>query len=187
MIGLLGTLISGGVTGLLGTALTSILGYFKQKEENKMKIALEESRRKTMTLQANIDLKLAEAKIRGQIDIEETKQDGEVRTASYANDHAAYATGSKAKNSFLFVLVDFLRGIIRPGLTIYLIVLTTLTYLKADDLVRLAGVDTLKTADAVAMVKEINATILYLTVVCVSWYFGNRSVEKHDSKFRRVK
>jgi len=187
MLALLGTLISGGVTGLLGTALTSVLGYFKQKEANKQKLALEDSKRETMKLQANIDLKLAEAKIRGQIDTETIKHDGEVRQASYDNDHAAYATGGKAKNSMLFILVDFLRGIIRPGLTIYLIVLTTLTYLKADDIIRLAGIDTLKVADAVAMVKEINATILYLTVVCVSWYFGNRSVEKHDATFRSLK
>jgi len=187
MLSILTTLIGGGVTGLLGTAITSVLGYFKQKEENKMALALEDSRRKTLTLQANINLKMAEAKVRGAIDLEEIRQEGEARITSYENDKAAYATGDTAKNSFLFILVDFLRGIIRPGLTIYLIVLTTLTYLKADALVNAIGVDILNVDDAIAMVKEINATILYLTVVCVSWYFGNRSVEKHDAKFRGVK
>jgi len=181
MLSILGSLVSGGLTGILGTALTGILSYFKRKEENKLTIALKKEERETMKLKSDLDLKkislLSETKLAG---IQE-QQAAAIKKESYANDKATYAS-SRARDSKWLVFVDFLRGIIRPTLTIYLIILTTFVYMEASDIVSAIGYERFEAAKAIAIVEEITATILYLTTTCVSWYFGNRSLEKHDLK-----
>jgi hypothetical protein len=80
---------------------------------------------------------------------------------------------------FLLVLLDFLRGVVRPGLTVYLCAITTLIYVEARAI--MAGVS-FATADAMRVHDLIVNTIMYLTTTCVLWWFGTRNSQKPPGK-----
>jgi hypothetical protein len=80
---------------------------------------------------------------------------------------------------FMLVLLDFVRGIVRPGLTIYLCAITTLIYVEARTI--MAGVS-FATADAMRVHDLIVNTIMYLTTTCVLWWFGTRNSQKPPGK-----
>jgi len=99
--------------------------------------------------------------------------------ASYRMEPKQYSAKVKtgAVTGFMLVLLDFLRGIIRPGLTVYLCAITTIIYLDAKSVLQnIQGV--LSAADALNLVQTIVATILYLTTTCVLWWFGTRNKSK---------
>jgi hypothetical protein len=76
---------------------------------------------------------------------------------------------------WLLIALDFIRGIVRPGLTVYLCVLTSLIYLHAKNLIT---ENMLSAAQAVDLLKLIIGTVLYLTTTCVLWWFGTRNKQR---------
>jgi len=70
------------------------------------------------------------------------------------------------------VIIDFIRGIVRPGLTVYLCALTTMIYVQARELL---GKEDMTLASAIELEKLIVQTILYLTTTCILWWFGTRN------------
>ncbi len=72
------------------------------------------------------------------------------------------------------MILDFIRGSIRPGLTIYLCVLTTLIYVQTRTLIGTA----MPPDQAAAIVKEIISTVLYLCSTTVCWWFAIRGGRK---------
>jgi hypothetical protein len=75
------------------------------------------------------------------------------------------------KQEWLFVIIDAIRAMVRPGLTIYLCAVTTLMYLQAKKLMGNAMLP----EQAALVLKEIINTVLYLTTTCVLFWFGTRS------------
>lgn len=75
------------------------------------------------------------------------------------------------------VALDVLRGVIRPGLTVYLCAITTLVYLEARGILAAAGAS-LNPTQALAVHDLIVSTILYLTTTTVLWWFGTRNSER---------
>jgi hypothetical protein len=71
------------------------------------------------------------------------------------------------------VLVDALRGIVRPGLTVYLCAITTLIYSDAQLLLNKA--QGMTATEALDLTKMVVGTVLYLTTTCVLWWFGTRN------------
>ncbi len=83
--------------------------------------------------------------------------------------------------SFMLVVLDFIRGLVRPGLTIYLCAITTMMYLEAK--VIMAGVGALISAEqAITVHNIIVTTVLYLTTTCVLWWFGTRNSQKPPTR-----
>ena len=104
-----------------------------------------------------------------------TEADARSLVASYDNDRAAYLDPSAQKTSkfarTMFTIVDSVRGLIRPILTLYMVVLATMMFVWAQ---RLAGDKAITPDAAVQLIGQIVATILYLTTACVLWWFGSR-------------
>lgn len=75
--------------------------------------------------------------------------------------------------AILMFVLDWVRGACRPGLAIYLAVLTTLIFYEARAL--LDG--PLPAEVASQLVLHIINTILYLFVTCVTWYYGVRNLQ----------
>lgn len=175
----LGSILGGGATGLFGTIATAFVSYKKIKEENRHKEQMAVVNQQTIRLEGELNLRQAQVEGEIQQSLADTKAAAEGLVASYEHDQRRYATGKLGKfGRFLMVLVDFARGSMRPGLTTYLVVLTTLMYVEMLTLVNgLQGA--LNGSNAVVLLQHIIMTVLYLTVTCVTWWFAGRQLEKY--------
>lgn len=186
MLELIGTLVSsilaGGATGLLGVVAQRWADY-KNKQ---LDLALEKQRGELELAKRDKDAVIMAQEWAGRTRVAEVEAGAVVDTAeaqafaaSFQHDKATYSDGVLDKLRgwwgqllrFLLGLVDVIRGIVRPGLTIYLCVITTMMYADAQ---RLVGAG-LTAAQALELVKMIVATVLYLTTTCVLWWFGTRN------------
>lgn len=184
MLAFLGSIFSGGLTGLLGVAFQRFFDFLKIKQELEMK-KLEFDHEINMR-RIDGELMAQEWAARTQVaTIEATAKENVAAEASFAasfsNEPKQYSAKVKVGPvaGFFLVLLDFLRGIVRPGLTIYLCVITTMIYLEARAI--MAGVEFL-TSDAMRVHEQIISTILYLTTTCVLWWFGTRNSQKAPGK-----
>jgi hypothetical protein len=182
-----GSIFSGGATGIIGVVAQRFADY-KNKQ---LDMQLEAQR------QANaLQMKEVDAKIMAQeatAKVEQTKVEGELRkeddiikgktetdvadaaalAASYNLEPKQFSSGTLTDGQrWLMVVLDAFRGAVRPLLTIYLCMLTTLVYYQARNI--LSG-QQLDMATAMELEKMIVGTILYLTTTCVLWWFGTRN------------
>jgi len=157
---------SGGATGLLGTALSGVLGHFKQKQAHKQSLELRSLDLQFMDKEQSFALDRAEV----AAEAAETKAEYEGLKASYAEASVRYSQGmplTPAQSGWL-VLVDVVRGLMRPTLTTFLLGLTAVVYFTVSE-----GDD---------LRSKIIATILYLTTTAVTWWLGSRQLEKAGNK-----
>jgi len=174
------SLMSGGLTGLLGAGLQKFFDYKSKKldiELNKQKFDQEVALRKidleVMSQEWAARTKVAEVEANAVIESADAKAFGE----SFSLEPKLYSEKVQptANQSWLLVALDVLRGIVRPALTLYLAALTTLIYIQAANL--LNG-DTILPGMAYELTKNIVDQVLYLTMTAVSWYFGIRNGKK---------
>lgn len=175
-LGLITSAFGGGLTGLIGGAVDKIYEFKTKKleiEQNREKYAHEVNMRKAdaeiMAQEWASRTKVAEIETSAKIDV----ADAATFSASF-NEPVRYSEHNTEKQNWLMVGLDVARGIVRPGLTLYLCVLTTLLYLKAHKLVP----SEIPTDQALLMVSEIQNTIMYLTTTCILWWFGTRNKAK---------
>lgn len=174
ILDLLGSVLSGGATGLLGSVITHVVDYKAKKLELDGQLALRK---------ADADIMAAEWAARTRVaDItsEAAKETADAAAfgKSFDMEPKAYSSGVAPTKfeGLILVGLDALRAIVRPGLTIYLCVLTTYLYWDAHKLVGTS----LSSADAVALVNKIINTITYLYTTCVLWWFGTRNAKKKE-------
>jgi hypothetical protein len=168
---LLGLITSGGVTGLFGAALDKTFGYFTKKQE----IKAQESRQKH-----EIEMRKADAEILAQeyaartnIAVVEAEAKKEVSadaafTASF-NEPSMY---SERNQNWSMTLLDFLRGFVRPGLTLYLAAIVTVMYFQAHAVLKAEPIDVNATT---AFLNKITDAVIYLASTACLWWFGTRS------------
>lgn len=119
---------AGGIFGLLGGLFKIGVAAWEKKKEQERDIELArinasheenmaEKRLAEIEAEAKHAAQLAQTTAAKEVDVATLKAIG----VAYENDRATFATGEKAKESFLFLLVDFVRGITRPVLTWVLI------------------------------------------------------------------
>lgn len=166
----LGAIVSGGATGILGALVTTWGELAKVKEMNRHEEAMAAGDRELAKLEAEKDIQIARTEGEAAVGV----ADAQALATSYQHDRAAYATGSlTAGQRWLMVIVDFLRGIVRPGATMYFTGLATyLTFIAVDLMNRLAPE---KAAElAVELVPQVVLVVLYLTTTIILWWFGAR-------------
>lgn len=175
-LGLITSAFGGGLTGLIGGAVDKVFAYKTKKleiDQDRERFAHEVNMRKAdaeiMAQEWASRTKVAEIETSAKIDV----ADAATFSASF-NEPIRYSEHNTEKQNWLMVGLDVIRGIVRPGLTLYLCVLTTLLYLKAHKLVPAE----IPTDAALAMVSEIQNTIMYLTTTCILWWFGTRNKAK---------
>ena len=79
--------------------------------------------------------------------------------------------------SFMFGFVDFLRGLMRPILTIYLVGLSTWITWKAYLLLDLTR-SAITATEAIGIFTDATSIIMYLTTTVICWWFGSRQMAK---------
>lgn len=170
------SILSGGATGLLGVVFQRIADY----KNRQLDLQLDKQRGELELAKRDKDAAIMAQEWAGrtqvaQIEGDATKDAAESAAfaASLSSEPKRYAEKpATAGQTWVLVVLDFVRGIVRPGLTIYLCALTTLVYLQARETLR--GAD-LSPDEALELVKMIVGTVLYLTTTCVLWWFGTRN------------
>ena len=191
MIGL--DVLFGGLTGLIGTALTEILKYKNKKmefdHEAKM-VALETA---AMKEEAKMQIAVTKAEIEGAVELADAQAYMEsLKGASkpmFSEQwiERLFSVEGKFGRFFAipvavflamgFAFIDWLRGLMRPALTLYLTLMSSvLTYMAWEILQKNNIVMTAE--EAVNIYSETTSIVIYLTVSCVTWWFGDRTMSK---------
>ena len=158
----LGTsVLTGGATGLLGTALSGVVDFFQSRQQHRQELDLR-----------RLDIELAKAEAEGaaahaaiEAQASRERAEWEALEASYRE---AARRWSRPGESWAMQLVDVVRGLTRPALTWSLFALVGAIYfvLGASDL----AADTLK--------PRVVETVLYLFTAAALRWFGARQIEK---------
>lgn len=155
----LGSIVSGGLTGLFGAAINTVGEYLKTKEQNRHEEVMETYRIQELEKQGEIKQNIAET---------------EAFKESYGNDRATYFTGVPGKiEGFMLALVDLFRGFTRPAATWYLLGLTTWITVMAWQVARALEIP-LSTDQVYTILYDVVLIVMYLTVTAVAWWFGTR-------------
>ena len=150
---IIGSIVTGGATGLLGAGISGITEFLKQKQKNAHDLAMSIEDRESLKLE--IDGREKVARIEGETAT--SVADAAAFAQSMKADKATYAEGS---SSGWLVAVDFFRGITRPGMTWYFAFFVTGIYF---------------TTDLPEVKDKIVVTVLYVTTTMILWWFGTRN------------
>ena len=159
------SVLTGGATGLLGTALSAVVDLFQSRQRHAQELDLR-----------RLDIELARAEAEGaaahaaiEARAMRERAEWEAMEASYRE---ATRRWSKPGEGWAMQLVDVVRGLTRPALTWSLFALVGAIYflLGASDLA------------AVSLRPRIVETVLYLFTAAMLWWFGARQIEKRRSR-----
>ncbi len=175
-----GSVFSGGATGLLGVGLQRFADY-KNKQLDIQ--AAKQKFDQDLALK-QVDMQIMEKEWAGRVQVAQTEAEAAADAAaskafeaSYAIEPKRYSEGQTVGKvgGLLLVLLDLFRGVVRPALTVYLCVLTTMVYYQARELIANEDLDP---DQALKIENLIVGTILYLTTTCVLWWFGTRNKQE---------
>ncbi len=188
-------ILTGGVSGLIGSVVTSYANYKTQKLANEHKTAMAkidlqklDKEREFMLAEAEANMRITEVQTEAQMDIADSQAYSESikqaqKEAISDKLHEKLLEGNAWSRAvgifiaFIFGLVDFLKRIVRPGLTIYLVGLTTWITVIAVVVMEKQG-SAISAAKAVDIFDDVTTIVIYLTVTCVTWWFGDRRMAK---------
>jgi hypothetical protein len=175
-------LLTGGATGLLGVVFQRFFDFLKVKQELQvMKLKFENDREMRKIDAEMLDkewahrTKKAEIETAGAIEVEDSK--GFATSLIDVNKMLSERIKPTKAQGWVLLVLDAIKTLVRPSLTVYLCWITTMIYLEAQMLLT-AYQYTMGSDHALAMVDKIVATILYLTTTCVLWWFGTRNKQK---------
>lgn len=172
--------LSGGILGLAGGFLSRLFDWLAVKEKIKQDKARYDHEYDMLKIETQRDVIVAKEAANARREAAESEALGK----SYEADRATYLTPDAARDlppwargivAAAMALVDFVRGLTRPGLTLYLCVLTTLIYLQVQTVIVKAGGEPITKGMAYVLVKQIIETILFLTTTAVCWWFATRA------------
>ena len=161
-------LITGGLTGLLGTAITGVTAYFDRRQRHQQEVEL---RRLDLEIEKH---EAASAERRAAIEAEvakavaETEARAEADAAAYGSMRASYRDAARrwsSGESRWLVAVDVVRGLTRPMLTLLFVGLVGWIY----------GTLGTESEDLRTRVVE---TVMYVSTTTVLWWFGARHVSR---------
>lgn len=187
--------ILGGLTGLFGSVVTSVTNYKTQKLKNDHDVVLakieiermsKESEMMLAEIQAN--LQITQVQTEASIDLADAEvyktgiQAASVKTLSDKVHEKLFSSGRAGVVAGVFIalmlgVVDFLRAVIRPGLTVYLVGLTSWLTVIAWRIIESHN-STISAAQAVLIFRDVSRIVIYLTVMAVTWWFGDRRTAK---------
>ena len=155
------SILTGGATGLLGTALTGVIDTVQARQKHKQEMDLR-----------RLDIELARVEAEGAaataaIEAEATRERAEWEALEASYKEAA-RRWSRPGEGWAMQLVDVVRGLTRPALTWSLFALTGAIYflLGASDVA------------AESLRPRVVETVLYLFTAAMLWWFGARQIER---------
>lgn len=197
MLGFLASIFGSGVFGSLLGLVGNFLNQIQQKKQMAMKYKHEVD-------MANVQIDLIKAKTDASIAITKAQVQGAVDLQdSQAYTHSIRVGNQKSFSDkwmdylltqtgwlryiavpagfilmILFALVDVLKAFMRPGLTLYFTILSTLLTIAAYDALQSYTIEVLTHEKALAVFTVAVDTVIMLTTTCVTWWFGDRRMAK---------
>lgn len=191
-MGIITSILGGGLTGLLGTALTTIFGWLQQREKNKHEIALIQAESEAMVKETEAQIKITKTQVEGAVELADAEAyklsqlAGQQSTFKEEYMKKLFETQGWLKYitvplgallSFLLGLVDLVKALMRPGLTLYMFILSTWLSLEAYDIINTTD-KILTSTQAYAIFAQVTDMIIYLTISFGTWWFGDRRTAK---------
>lgn len=162
MLDLLMGVLSGGVTGLIGTVISGGMKFFENKQKHGHELAIMDMEIKQMHVEAEIAKDVAELEMEGK----DRQAVWSALEASYKESTSRMSTG----DSQWLVMVDVVRGLMRPVITLGLLLGIGVIYFTV-------GADT-TLPDGTPMTVNIIQTVLFVGTTAVLWWFGTRHLGK---------
>jgi hypothetical protein len=176
---LISTVIGGGITGLAGVAIQRFFDLKNQSaklasdaQANAHELAMKDMDIKAMSAESLAGFKTSVLTATSA----EAVSDNDVFKQALALEPQRYASTSSVTNgqNWILVILDVIRGLVRPGLTAYLAVLTSLIYWQSTKVLSHEGM-TLDPEKAYDLINQCMTTVLYLFTTCTLFYFGTRN------------
>lgn len=157
---MLESLLSGGLTGVLGSLISNVTGYFKAKQEHEQAMDLAQLEHKNTMMQI-----AAEAKYRNdQLRIEAER---DMSVAEYNALASSYESQKEYDgDNKLLLVAEFFNKVTRPAITFCMVFLTTGIYFASGDDVR----------------DLISRAVVAMTATVISWWFCDRQISKRVAK-----
>ena len=153
MLDLLMGVVSGGATGIIGSAIGGVFKFLGARQAAKEKAA---ERSHELDLQ-RLQISARDAETENELAILTTQSASDQLRDSYQHDATVGATTP---------LIAGVLRMVRPLLTFVLIALTATIYFTLDSTVLAQGVD---------LQARIVNTVVYTTSAAVLWWFGDRA------------
>jgi len=189
------SVLLGGITGLFGNMITGWFKYKDRKLKNEHEQKMVELNTAAMITEAKMQIQITKAKIEGEVELAETGaytesiKSGNKPMFSEKWIDKLFSVEGKVLRwftvptaivlSFGFGMIDFLRGFMRPALTLYLTGMSTVITWMAWDILQKAGVEAMTAVQALDIYSQTTTIVIYLTVSTVTWWFGDRTMAKH--------
>ncbi len=172
---IIAAIFGGGATGLLGSFIGKIFDYFHTKAEYAHRERMAEVEMQHLKMEIERDVVVARAEAMAKMEEAAAK----TQAASYAADKRAYLPSSAISGGdrgiiWLMALVDFIRGLIRPALTLFLSVVAWLIYRQTAVILETAGRN-ITPQQAYDLNRTVTLGLLYLAFTAVGWWFGSRT------------
>ncbi|MGC2166365.1 MAG: hypothetical protein WA632_10155 [Gallionella sp.] len=196
ILSVLGVVFSGGATGLVGVLFQKFFEYKAKQQDLELvrinneharqlaQMDVEKAKTAAQATEHVADME-AEAQMRSaELDAQARADEAAARdyAASIESDRATYSDPKlQSRSKFarnMMTIVDSVRGLIRPVLTVYLVIIATVMFFWAKDLAAPSGASVLDPASAAVIVKSVIDTLMYLATTCVVWWFGVRPTAK---------
>jgi len=191
--------VLGVVTGLIGNIVTTVSNNIAQKLKNQHELKMRELEIDAMKAEADLNLRVTETQLAGEIQrLEEQSYNDNIKLAN-AREVDNATIGKLIDNKptswlgaivlFLLGMVDVLKGFMRPGLTLYLTIITSWLTFKAYSILQLK--QEVISADMAVQIFTTNMdTVTYLTISVITWWFADRRTAKfslrlNDGNFRK--
>ncbi len=184
---MIGEAALGVLTGLVGTVATSWLNMRSQREKNSHEVQMVKVQTEAMIAESNANIRVTETQVAG--DIERMEVEAYSQSIKEGNKQALsnkvlerlfqspYTMLFGVILAFLLGFVDFLKHLMRPGLTAYLVFVSTWLTWEATKIIQ-AKQEILSATMATEIFTDMVNVIFYLTVSVVTWWFGDRRVAK---------
>jgi hypothetical protein len=185
-------IILGGVTGLVGNIITAWSNFKTQKLKNEHDEAMYSFKIQELGAKTDAAIKITEAKISGAVELADSEaykaSQTEGNKQSFSDSWidklfsvegwlSYIATPVAVLLAMLLGSVDVLKGIMRPGLTLYLTAVTTWLTWTAYGILQQVGAN-MTSQQALDIYNQVTSIVIYLTVSCVTWWFGDRRIAK---------
>ena len=188
-------ILIGGATGLIGNAFTTYFKFKNAKMEYAHKENMVNLETQAMIQESQMQIKVAEAQIEGEVELANAAAfDTSQKVGSEKLFHEKWidmimANGNgkwtgwffKLCGTFIaaaFALTDWFNGMMRPALTIYLVGASSYITFLAWRIMQVSGLETMTSTQAVDIFTQVTSTMIYLTVSCVTWWMGDRTMSK---------
>jgi len=192
MVGL--DIILGGLTGLIGNAFTTWFKFKNLKMELTHKEKMVSLETQAMIQESQMQIEVTKSRIEGEIELADASAfETSQKIGSQKLFHEKWidmimAAGKGKYTGWIFKLmgtmiaaafslVDWLNGMMRPALTLYLVGASSYITLLAWKIMQTHGLN-INADQAVAIFGQVTSTMIYLSVSCVTWWFGDRTMSK---------